>query len=373
MYTKRVLFFTQARWAFAQIHYGLTKELYAYGIYANLLDWRAEVKPEEWELLNESYDLFVTNPEAVLPLAQCGIPINKIATVAHGQWDMLLAQKECGNLDFYPHLYKFGVVSNVLKTKAKEHAISSRVPDVVTFGIHFDSFYRKPSEKLTKLGYGGAKETFNFFSQEIKRANLISDVIATTPLELVQHNFYNWMAMPGYYSKIDALAVSSIEESAGLPSMEAAAAGRLILSTPVGYFENGKWYLFYERRDLGVWLATSTDMKVWTNVSDEPIIPRDANGVDSVMLAMNQIIKTGDEYVAVLHGTTDPMKPRRWCTYLARSKDLMHWKKEPPLRPVDENKSSGELVYDGTQWLLYTMHDRVDLHRPTARPATSAQ
>jgi len=237
MYTKRVLFFTQARWAFAQIHYGLTKELYAYGIYANLLDWRAEVKPEEWELLNESYDLFVTNPEAVLPLAQCGIPINKIATVAHGQWDMLLAQKECGNLDFYPHLYKFGVVSNVLKTKAKEHAISSRVPDVVTFGIHFDSFYRKPSEKLTKLGYGGAKETFNFFSQEIKRANLISDVIATTPLELVQHNFYNWMAMPGYYSKIDALAVSSIEESAGLPSMEAAAAGRLILSTPVGYFE----------------------------------------------------------------------------------------------------------------------------------------
>ncbi|MBL8810041.1 MAG: glycosylase [Planctomycetaceae bacterium] len=138
--------------------------------------------------------------------------------------------------------------------------------------------------------------------------------------------------------------------------------------TPVGYFENGKWYLFYERRDLGVWLATSTDMKVWTNVSDEPVIARDADGVDSVMLAMNQVIKTGDEYVAVLHGTTDPMKPRRWCTYLARSRDLMHWKKEAPLRPVEENKSSGELVYDGNQWLLYTMHDRVDLHRPAAPP-----
>lgn len=143
--------------------------------------------------------------------------------------------------------------------------------------------------------------------------------------------------------------------------------------TPVGYFEDGKWYLFYERRDLGVWLATSTDMKVWTNVSDEPVIPRDVNGVDSVMLAMNQIIKTGDEYVAVLHGTTDPMKPRRWCTYLARSKDLMHWKKEGPLRPVEENKSSGELVYDGTQWLLYTMHDRVDLHRPAAPSPASAR
>jgi glycosyltransferase involved in cell wall biosynthesis len=44
--------------------------------------------------------------------------------------------------------------------------------------------------------------------------------------------------MPGYYNSIDALAVSSIEESAGLPSMEAAAAGRLVLSTPVGYFED---------------------------------------------------------------------------------------------------------------------------------------
>ncbi len=141
--------------------------------------------------------------------------------------------------------------------------------------------------------------------------------------------------------------------------------------TPVGYFESGKWYLFYERRDLGVWLATSTDMKVWTNISDDPVIPRDENGVDSVMMAMNQVMKVGDEYVAVLHGTVDPMKPRRWCTYLARSNDLIHWKKEAPLRPVEENKSSGQLIHDGKQWLLYTMHDRVDLHTPVAESRPS--
>ena len=44
------------------------------------------------------------------------------------------------------------------------------------------------------------------------------------------------MCMPAYYNSVDAVVVSSIEESAGLPSMEAAAAGRLVLSTPVGYF-----------------------------------------------------------------------------------------------------------------------------------------
>ncbi len=27
--------------------------------------------------------------------------------------------------------------------------------------------------------------------------------------------------------------------------------------TPTIWFENGTWYLFYERRDQGVWLATS--------------------------------------------------------------------------------------------------------------------
>jgi len=234
---KKVLFYTQNRWAYGSIHHGLCKELYKHGILANLLDWRLEITPQEWQLLNETYDLFVTNPEAVLALANCGIPLKKIATVAHGQWDMLLAQKESNNLDFYPHLYKFGVVSNILKQKSEEFNISVRTPDVVKFGVHFDMFYRKPSDRLQNIGYGGARTTQNFFGIEIKRAHLVSSVIQQTPLKTVDHNFYNWLCMPAYYAKLDALAVSSIEESAGLPSMEAAAAGRLVLSTPVGYFE----------------------------------------------------------------------------------------------------------------------------------------
>ena len=47
------------------------------------------------------------------------------------------------------------------------------------------------------------------------------------------------MSMPGYYTNMDALLVSSSEETAGLPAMEAAAAHRLTVSTKVGYFNQG--------------------------------------------------------------------------------------------------------------------------------------
>jgi glycosyltransferase involved in cell wall biosynthesis len=37
-------------------------------------------------------------------------------------------------------------------------------------------------------------------------------------------------------SKVDAVLACSVSEGAGLPVMEAAAAGRLVISTPVGHF-----------------------------------------------------------------------------------------------------------------------------------------
>ncbi len=140
--------------------------------------------------------------------------------------------------------------------------------------------------------------------------------------------------------------------------------------TPTAYYEDGVWNLFYERRDAGIWLARSTDLKVWTNVSDEPLILPGPDKYDTQMIAMNQIVRAGDTYIAVLHGTGSPEKPREWCTYLATSPDLIHWTKDPrgPLRPVSENKSSGQLVPDGQRWRLYTMHEKVILHMPQEKP-----
>jgi hypothetical protein len=133
--------------------------------------------------------------------------------------------------------------------------------------------------------------------------------------------------------------------------------------TPTAYFENGTWYLFYERRDLGIWLATSKDMKVWTNVDDEPVLKLGPDNNDRRQIALNQIVKYDGRYFAYYHGSSHET-PRLWSTNVAVSKDLVHWTKYPenPLLPVEDNKSSGILVHDGQRWRLYTMHSKVEVH-----------
>jgi glycosyltransferase involved in cell wall biosynthesis len=234
---RNVLFFTQNRWAFGSIHHGLCKELYKYDIYANVLDWTINYSEEEFKYLNSVYDIFVTNPEAVESLHRIyKISLNKIITIAHAQWDILLA-KQNATFDFYPELKGFGVISNILKEKCNEWQIS-RMPDIVELGIHFDIFYEKPSQNLNIIGYGGSNETPNFFGTEIKRPALIDKILkGLNNIQLKRHSFYNHLCMPGYYKEIDCIIMSSIEEAGGLPMMEGAAAGRLPIGTPVGYFK----------------------------------------------------------------------------------------------------------------------------------------
>ncbi|MEO2033365.1 MAG: glycosylase [Planctomycetaceae bacterium] len=139
--------------------------------------------------------------------------------------------------------------------------------------------------------------------------------------------------------------------------------------TPTVYVKDDVWHLFYERYDAGIWLAVSTDRKVWTNVSDAPLITPGPEDYDARMIAMNQIVRIDDHYCAVLHGTGTPAKPRQWCTYFAESDDLRHWTKAArgPVLPVEGNKSSGMLVHDGDAWRLYTMHARIDVWFPRDR------
>ncbi len=136
--------------------------------------------------------------------------------------------------------------------------------------------------------------------------------------------------------------------------------------TPTAYLEDGTWYLFYEKWDQGVWLATSSDLTKFTNVQDDPVLTLGPHDDDKLMIALNQIVKQGDTYYAFYHGTGTPTKPREWCTCMATSSNLIHWTKSSanPLFPASENESSGILVNDGHEWRLYTMHDQVKLHRP---------
>jgi predicted GH43/DUF377 family glycosyl hydrolase len=133
--------------------------------------------------------------------------------------------------------------------------------------------------------------------------------------------------------------------------------------TPTVWRENNIWYLFYERNDLGIWLATSKDLNVWTNLQDEPVITMGPEAYDKYGVALNQIIKYKGWYYAYYHGT--PFEDwSLWSTNVAASKDLLHWKKYPQNPIMEENRSSGILVPDGNLFRLYTMHDKVEVHFP---------
>lgn len=237
-----VIFFTQDRWAFGNVHHSLEKVLYQYGICSELVNFCIPYRLPEFQLLNEWADLFITQPDAVLGLASYGVPYDKIAAVAHAQWDILKARE--ADINIFYNIRKYAVVSDELKEKSKDFGIL-REPDVLKVGILRDKYILPPSKQLKKIGYAGAYSTINYFGKEIKRSYLVDRILEGCKekgieLEYIKHDFYIWQSMPSYYKNIDLLIVTSSEEGAGLPYMETLASGRGIISTEVGYAKEEK-------------------------------------------------------------------------------------------------------------------------------------
>lgn len=137
--------------------------------------------------------------------------------------------------------------------------------------------------------------------------------------------------------------------------------------TPSAWVENGKWYLFYERDDAGVWLATSEDRLNWTNVWDEPVLSPGPEDYDKGAIAVDQIVKHKGKYYIYYHATPQPYGgsvPNTWNSNVAMSTDLIHWKKYPYNPIVENNCSSPVLVFDGEKPSLYTMHAAVRRYLP---------
>lgn len=136
--------------------------------------------------------------------------------------------------------------------------------------------------------------------------------------------------------------------------------------TPTIFIEGDVWYLFYERNDNGIWLASSRNLTEWTNVQDDPVIKKGPEAYDKFGVALNQVIPYQGLYYAYYHGTAFE-DWSEWSTNVAVSKNLIDWEKYS-LNPImKENKSSGILVHDGSQYRLYTMHPEVSVHFPAAK------
>lgn len=141
--------------------------------------------------------------------------------------------------------------------------------------------------------------------------------------------------------------------------------------TPTVWVENGVWYLYYEVGDKGVWLASTKDpmSRVWTNVRNEPVLSLGPSAYDKDMIAVDQIIKYDNAYFAIYHGSgSGAAVPRTWNTDIARSTDLVHWRKYPGNPIVDGDNSSGMMLPAGRGFRLYTMHDHVDVFESKPRP-----
>ncbi len=139
--------------------------------------------------------------------------------------------------------------------------------------------------------------------------------------------------------------------------------------TPTVWIEAGTFYLFYEREDTGIWLATSKDMAVWTNVQDEPVIALGPDPYDRQAVALNQVVRYKGRYYGAYHANADAEGKAPWTTCLAASDDLVHWTKYPDNPVIRSDDSSGILVDDGRRLRLYTMHPNVKLWLPRGTPA----
>ena len=134
--------------------------------------------------------------------------------------------------------------------------------------------------------------------------------------------------------------------------------------TPTVWRERGLYYLFYERSDEGIWLATSKDRASWTNVDDEPVIPRGPDAYDRYGVALDQIVRYEGRFYAYYHANAARDLEGPWTTSIAVSDDLLRWKKYAHNPVLSCDCSSAVLVEAGGKVRLYTTHPDVRVFLP---------
>jgi glycosyltransferase involved in cell wall biosynthesis len=235
----KIAFFTEPKWAFGSIHTTLCKQLHKVGITGVLLSWEVQYTPRDWELMDKTYDVFVTSPcMAATLLKSKGIHPSKIVVIAHGRTDFHNGVIENHNWDEFKNV---AAISPMLIQHAKELGIDREVK-LVQNGIDFDFYYQPPATELKRVGYGGVWSYVNQFesNDNLKRPHLAHRIVDRCNVEFVTNKtLIYFLSMPGYYSEFDCLIMpTNTQEACGLPVMEAAAAGRMVLSASVGIVDH---------------------------------------------------------------------------------------------------------------------------------------
>jgi hypothetical protein len=193
----------------------------------------------------------------------------------------------------------------------------------------------------------------------------IVDAWTEDPMVLIHDGEYHLFAegesdRTVHYASRDGLSwvrlgVVSVRQADGTPISPAP------FGTPTVFLWDNTYYLFYERLDDGIYVATSHDLEVFTNVTDWPVIPVGPNDYDELQVALNQIIAYRGAFYAFYNGLG---RRAPWTVHIARSYDLVHWHKWSgnPVLPPSLRRTSGFVVHDGERFRLYTTNGRVDAH-----------
>jgi FkbM family methyltransferase len=260
----RVVFYVPHIWALGAIHEGICDRLRGLGWIADLKTWRQHYIIGEFRAEMEKYDYIVTLPSGgTRPLLNSyGIPREKIILVAHDEEDIirLLKQESAAAFDRYAG---YGVVSDTLACSSLALGIT-RVPQVVRLGVEFNTYRRIVSQKLSSVGYASSMSRANEYGVERKRGILAKESAELAGLRFSEVSDLPFEKVPDFYGTVDAVLMPSLQEGAGLPPLEAAAAGRLVIGTPVGHFPR----LAYE----GLGILAPLDANAFRHFSVEKLL-----------------------------------------------------------------------------------------------------
>jgi glycosyltransferase involved in cell wall biosynthesis len=210
--------------------------LWGYGFDCQLLPWNQSYTLEEMQELIDTTDLFVTTPHGwrLLGYSYKIVDPRQCVVIGHSKLDIEELIQMHGSDDFNK-FHKYGAVSEWLSNISLELGVTR--PAVVTpLGINTNSFYSKPNDSLCTVGCMNLGQVG--VHQHIKRPWLLEIATQRSGLNIKAAAAYHhsFITMPGFYKKVDAVLIASTEEGAGLPLLEAGAAGKLVISTPVGHY-----------------------------------------------------------------------------------------------------------------------------------------
>ena len=233
---KKIVFYMEPTWAFGTLHYELCKYLWGYGFDCQLLPWNQSYSLDEMQELIDTTDLFVTTPHGwrLLGYSYKIFDPGQCVVISHSKLDMDELIEMHGSEDFYK-FHKYGAVSEWLSEVSTQLGITR--PAIVTpLGINTSSFYSKPNDSLRTVGCMNLGQVG--VHQKIKRPWLLEVTTQRAGLNIRAAASYHhsFITMPGFYKSVDAILIASTEEGAGLPLLEAGAAGKLVISTPVGHY-----------------------------------------------------------------------------------------------------------------------------------------